>query len=223
VDGDHRVGYFSPVGLVVRFPSDGELLRPAEPWRSREAIHWSIVHKRKCHEFSRLSSSRAQRTEAVIRPDGFCVLNASLGPSEMEEIKGFVDTAMRLPHDSTGMRPHNTLIPLRWNDAIVQRMLLSERRLGRLRDVTLGDDLRWISGYISGKEEFSPPLWAFKTGGVGIIPSASPRAAPHERSRATVALPNLLPMFEGERRSLRLNRNAPAKCKVAGAVAGTGR
>jgi len=26
--------------------------------------------------------------------------------------------------------------------------------------VTLGDDLRWISGYISSKEEFSPPLWA---------------------------------------------------------------
>jgi len=102
---------------------------------------------------------------------------------------------MRLPHDSTCTRPHNTLIPLRWNDAIVQRMRLSERRLGRLRDVTLGDDLRWISGYISSKEEFSPPLWASRLVVLGSSRQHHPALPLTNESRATAALPNLLPIF----------------------------
>jgi hypothetical protein len=173
---------------------------------------------------------RSERTASLAR-DGFRVLKEFLRPSEMEEIKGFVETAMRLPNDSTCTRPRSTLTPLRWNDAIVQRVLLSEHRLGRLRNGALGDDLKWISGYIGSKEPFSPPRWWHQDWWCWDHPvrfrahlidhPALPLTS--EAAQATAALPNLLPTFEGERRSLGLNRNAPAKIKVAGAVvAGTG-
>ena len=55
--------------------------------------------------------------------------------------------------------PHNTLVPLRWNDPIVRLLLKSDRRVQALTDGLRADDLKWISGYVSVKEPHSPPLW----------------------------------------------------------------
>jgi hypothetical protein len=44
-------------------------------------------------------------------------------------------------------RPHNRLVPLRWNNPIVDLILDDDRRCTLLRHVTAGDDLRWISAY----------------------------------------------------------------------------
>jgi len=95
----------------------------------------------------------------TLSKDGFAVLKEFLDQSEVGQIGELVQTAMSRPHNSNCARPHNTLIPLRWNDSIVQRVVLSECRLQALRDASNGDDLRWISGYISSKEPLSPPLW----------------------------------------------------------------
>lgn len=56
-------------------------------------------------------------------------------------------------------RPHNTLAPLRWNDGAVQRVLASPERIARLTEAVGGDDLRWISGYVSVKAPGTGPLW----------------------------------------------------------------
>lgn len=91
--------------------------------------------------------------------NGFVELRNFLGSSEVEELRTLVEVAMSAPGDLACARPHNTLIPLRWNDAIVQRVVLSEHRMHQLRQSSSGDDLRWISAYVSVKEAHSPPLW----------------------------------------------------------------
>lgn len=70
-----------------------------------------------------------------------------------------VDSLLRLPHDSGCTRPHNTLLPLRWNDRITQLVLMSERRVQVLGGALEADDLKWISGYVSIKDAHSRPLW----------------------------------------------------------------
>jgi Phytanoyl-CoA dioxygenase (PhyH) len=56
-------------------------------------------------------------------------------------------------------RPNNTLVPLRWNDEAVARVLSDAARLGRISAATGGTDLRWTSAYLSIKDPESGPLW----------------------------------------------------------------
>ena len=77
----------------------------------------------------------------------------------MAESQTLVEWVLGLPRDLSCARPHNTLSPLRWNDRIVQLVLSSERRVRALCQVFHGDDLKWISGYVSTKEARSPALW----------------------------------------------------------------
>jgi hypothetical protein len=51
------------------------------------------------------------------------------------------------------------LLPVRFDDCVVAAILGDERRVRRLREVLGGNDLRWISGYVSLKEARSPALW----------------------------------------------------------------
>jgi len=91
--------------------------------------------------------------------EGFIVLQQFLDQHELAEIRTAVESFLRLPHDSACTRPNNTLLPLRWNDRIVQLVLMSERRVQVLGEVLDADDLKWISGYVSIKDANSPPLW----------------------------------------------------------------
>jgi hypothetical protein len=70
-----------------------------------------------------------------------------------------VERALRAPGGAACERPHNTLVPLRWSDAAVERVLRAEDALARLTATLDAADLRWTSGYVSVKEPFSPPLW----------------------------------------------------------------
>jgi hypothetical protein len=90
---------------------------------------------------------------------GFAVLNRFLNSSEVENIQTAVDSLVISPPDSACARPHNTLLPFRWNNPIVQIVLASEHRLHVLRQALGADDLKWISGYVSIKEARSPALW----------------------------------------------------------------
>ncbi len=72
------------------------------------------------------------------------VLPGFLNAEETTAARGLVDSV---------------LLPLRWNDPIVELMLSSEARVARLSAAVNADDLKWISGYISIKDANSPPLW----------------------------------------------------------------
>jgi hypothetical protein len=91
--------------------------------------------------------------------DGFVTLSGYLGQDEVALARALVESRLRQPSEPGCVRPNNTLLPLRWNDPLVQLLLLSERRMGALREAVGGSDLKWISGYISIKEASSPPLW----------------------------------------------------------------
>jgi hypothetical protein len=108
------------------------------------------------HPTSRLSGQRAARD---FSRDWFVVLRGFLGEQETATARTLVESILRLPHGLACARPNNTLLPLRWNDPLVQLLLLSERRMRTLSDAVGADDLKWISGYVSIKEASSLALW----------------------------------------------------------------
>lgn len=99
-----------------------------------------------------------QQPTAFVR-DGFVVLDRFLDESEVAEIQTAVNSLVVSSPESGCSRPHNTLLPLRWNDRIVRLLLASARRVQVLTETLSADDLKWISGYVSIKEARSPALW----------------------------------------------------------------
>ena len=90
--------------------------------------------------------------------DGFAVLDGFLTPAEIREVALLVESRLRAPHGGQCERPHNTLLPLRFDDRVVAIALGRSERLARLAAAVDADDLRWISGYVSSKEPRSAPL-----------------------------------------------------------------
>ena len=89
---------------------------------------------------------------------GYAVLDHFLDEVVLSALRAEVERVARAPHDPSCVRPHNTLLPLRWNDAILELVLASAARVERLRDAVSARDLRWVSGYISRKEPGSDAL-----------------------------------------------------------------
>jgi hypothetical protein len=67
-----------------------------------------------------------------------------------------VERILRAPAGPSCERAHNTLVPLRWDMPLVRRVL--HRHAERIAAAASGDDLRWISGYVSVKDAHSEPL-----------------------------------------------------------------
>ena len=91
--------------------------------------------------------------------EGYAVLDRFLGRDELTALRPEVQARIAAPAGPSCERPHNTLVPLRWNDVIVGRVLSSQRRRRRVEQAAAAGDLRWISGYLSLKEARSPALW----------------------------------------------------------------
>ena len=111
---------------------------------------------------SRASSSPNASGLPVSDPffrDGYAVLERFLDAAETSTLRADIERLLVSPHGQSCERPHNTLVPLRWNDVVIGRVLASENRRDRLRAVLNPEDLRWISGYISIKAPRSPALW----------------------------------------------------------------
>lgn len=90
---------------------------------------------------------------------GFVPLPAFLTERDLREAREGVEVVLARPLPAGCARPHNTLVPLRWNDGLVVRVLRSERLVKAIAGAVGAKDLRWISGYVSVKEPRSPALW----------------------------------------------------------------
>jgi hypothetical protein len=104
----------------------------------------------------------SRRNETDLVRDGFAVLESFVNKVELKKIAPLVESDLTSSHELACTRPHNTPVPLRWNDPIVRLLLKSDRRVQGLTDVLRADDLKWISGYVSIKEPHSPPLWWYQ-------------------------------------------------------------
>jgi Phytanoyl-CoA dioxygenase (PhyH) len=91
--------------------------------------------------------------------DGFAVLEGFVNEVDLKNLVPLVESILTSSHELACTRPHNTLVPLRWNDPIVRLLLESALTMQALTDALRADDLKWISGYVSIKEAHSPPLW----------------------------------------------------------------
>jgi hypothetical protein len=105
-----------------------------------------------------LTESAPGCTEDALGRDGFAVIEGFLDPDEVATVAAEVEVLLASGRESTCARPNNTLVPLRWDQPAVQLVLASERRGRELRELVAGDDLRWISGYVSVKDAHSLPL-----------------------------------------------------------------
>jgi hypothetical protein len=90
---------------------------------------------------------------------GYSRLPGFLGPRLVAALRYEVDRALDRPPVPGCERPHSELTPLRWNDRVVDLILRDQRRRRAVATATAGDDLRWISAYISVKRARTPPLW----------------------------------------------------------------
>ena len=92
------------------------------------------------------------------RRDGFTVLRRLLTGAALRAARRAATAAVEAPAGAVAAceRPHNTLVPLRWDDPLVR---LGAGAADRLAAAIGARDLRWISGYVSVKEPASPPLW----------------------------------------------------------------
>ncbi len=96
-------------------------------------------------------------TRRSIDLDGFAELPAFVSSRELIALRAML---ARRPHaDRACERPHNTLLPLRWDDPAVALVLGDVDRVSMLRERVSASDLRWISGYVSIKQPRTPPLW----------------------------------------------------------------
>src|SRR5215210_1091629 len=91
--------------------------------------------------------------------EGYAVLGGFLETALVAALRREVEVAREAPPVAGCERPHIRLVPLRWNDPVVDMVLEDAGRRRTVRAVTGGEDLRWISGYVSVKEPRTPALW----------------------------------------------------------------
>src|SRR3989442_469235 len=91
--------------------------------------------------------------------EGYAVLQRFLDVSEISALCADIERLLVSAQGQSCERPHNTLVPLRWNGVVIGHVLASENRRDRLCEVLSSEDLRWISGYISIKGPCSQALW----------------------------------------------------------------
>lgn len=103
--------------------------------------------------------TQSRPTPTTFLRDGFVVLREFLDSGEVEEMQIAIECLLGSPPDSTCSRPNNTLLPLRWNNRIIEIALVSDRRLAVLAQALQANSLKWISGYVSIKDAQSPALW----------------------------------------------------------------
>jgi ectoine hydroxylase-related dioxygenase (phytanoyl-CoA dioxygenase family) len=91
--------------------------------------------------------------------DGWAPLPGFLNAEELTSIRTNLASSLPAREPTCVRQPGNDLLPLRWDDFIVARILRSKTHLAQIRDACEAPDLRWLSGYISAKAPESSALW----------------------------------------------------------------
>lgn len=123
-------------------------------------------------------TSTAPVDQAAFAGEGYVPLPGFLDQAEVLFVRKRVQAALTEPLPAGCERPHNTLVPVRWNDPLLDRVLGCERRMGDLAAAIGAQDLRWISGYISVKDARSGALWWHQDWWCWDHPVSYRRAAP---------------------------------------------
>jgi hypothetical protein len=84
--------------------------------------------------------------------DGYARIDGLLDARAVAALRRAVEVALAAPPVPGCEREHNRLAPLRWDDAIVDLVLRDRGRCRAIAAATGGDDLRWISGYVTVKD-----------------------------------------------------------------------
>jgi len=84
--------------------------------------------------------------------DGFALLPGFLDAAGVSAARAAADALVAGDAAPACPRENNTLLPLRWDDPLVELVLADPRRVDALAAATDAADLRWISGYVSVKE-----------------------------------------------------------------------
>jgi hypothetical protein len=99
-----------------------------------------------------------ERGAGALAEQGYSVVAGFLDGAARVAVGAAVDMVLQAPPVPGCERPHNRLVPLRWNEAVVDLILADEGRRRTVAAICGGDDLRWISGYISVKDPRTPAL-----------------------------------------------------------------
>lgn len=78
---------------------------------------------------------------------------------EIPIIKNEIEAVTAQGRESACIRPNNTLLPLRWNDKLIEVFLTSEERIQKLNEAINAVDLKWIPGYMSSNDAHCGALW----------------------------------------------------------------
>jgi hypothetical protein len=90
--------------------------------------------------------------------DGYARIDGLLDTRAVAALRRAVDVALEAPPVLGCEREHNRLAPLRWNDEAVDVVLRDLARCDAIAAAAGGDDLRWISGYVTAKDPGSEAL-----------------------------------------------------------------
>jgi ectoine hydroxylase-related dioxygenase (phytanoyl-CoA dioxygenase family) len=91
--------------------------------------------------------------------DGWALLPGFLSAEALALARADLADSLSVRTPTCVRQPGNDLLPLRWDDLLVARILRSESHVQQIHDALEARDLRWISGYVSVKAPASPPLW----------------------------------------------------------------
>ena len=91
--------------------------------------------------------------------DGWALMPGFLNAEERMSIRANLASSLPAREATCVRQPGNDLLPLRWDDFIVAKILRSRTHLQQIRDACEAPDLRWLSGYISAKAPESSALW----------------------------------------------------------------
>ncbi|MBT2564684.1 phytanoyl-CoA dioxygenase family protein [Pedobacter sp. ISL-68] len=97
--------------------------------------------------------------EMKFTKNGFALLRSFLDETSCDLIRSEIEATINSGVSGACIRPNNTLHLLQFDHEIIRIVFGKPERLKKLKKQVAAKDLRWISGYISSKEPFSPPLW----------------------------------------------------------------
>ncbi len=100
-----------------------------------------------------------RNTADPVSRDGFAVHKGFLQRGVVSVVRAQVEDALRSGDAPGCERPHNRLIALRWDSAVIDYILDDVGRREVIRSLASALDLRWISAYVSVKDPSTPPLW----------------------------------------------------------------